>query len=437
MKVLLVGGGGREAAFALKLAAEGCAVFAVMPHANPTICDCAQAGGGAWKLADCNNAAAIADFAEEHGADYAFVSADEPLANGVVDGLLARGIRAIGGVAAATQIEWDKIYAMRLVQEVAPQLAPQFFVANSPAEAEAAIAKFAKNNAQVVVKPRGLTGGKGVKVMPQHLPSYEACLQYAKEAGKDGEEVLITEKLQGQEFTIMAFCDGEAMAFCPATCDYPYRFVGDEGPGTGGMGCYTAGAPELPFMTPQDTRQCHALMRAAAAALAARGRRFVGVLNGGFFITPNGPKFMEFNARFGDPEALNIMAVLKTPFSRVLPALWRGELAKLGALEFASESSVVKYVVAKEYPQASPQATEFAVDAAASAGGLQVALASATRAPAASEANRYVTLKKSRVLAVTGVGKNRGEVAKRINNAIERHIIKGNAALAYRPDIAL
>ncbi|MCE2497672.1 MAG: hypothetical protein J4F28_01520 [Nitrosopumilaceae archaeon] len=384
MKFLLVGGGGREASFALNLAGAatkpaGAAeiqsssgdgssrdaplVYAVMPHENPLIADCTRRSGGDYTIGNPSDPDTVLEYARLHSVDYAFVNADEPLANGVVDALVREGFKAVGGTKSATRIEWDKVYAMEMMSRLCPEYTPLYRVVRDERQLGDAISEFESRGMHLVVKPQGLTGGKGVKVMPEHLASYEECARYASELlGAHGgrQQVLLVEKLDGLEFTIMGLTDGTHLVMSPATYDYPYRLEGDRGPGTGGMGCFSD-CDTLPFLSDSDLEGCQTIMRRVIDDMRARGLGFTGVLNGGFFKTAGGIRFMEFNSRFGDPECLNIMSVLETPLSEVLARMWEGTLSG-DTVSFANKASVCKYLVAREYPSASPSASCFEVD---------------------------------------------------------------------------
>lgn len=436
-KIMIVGGGGREAAFAQNLAQDS-ALYALISHDNPTIIRCVQASGGAYAVGNPSDADAVLQFARQHRVDYAFVSADDPLANGVVDALCAGGVTAVGGSRDATRIEWDKVYSIGIMQDTCPEFTPFHVVVEAPEQVADALAQFRARGAEVVVKPQGLTGGKGVKVMPIHLPDYDAAAAYAHEllAGRAGEQVLLVEKLHGLEFTIMGITDGENLVMAPATYDYPYRLEGDEGPGTGGMGCFTAATPALPFMRQRDWDDCRTILqrvidRLRANCLREGGLAFNGVLNGGFFLTPDGIRFMEFNGRFGDPEALNTIPLLATPLSEMIADMAHGTLSS-ERVKFHAKASVVKYLVAKEYPDASPAALDFQVDEEAiAAAGLTTTYASCVAVEGAGS-DTYRTLKKSRVLALTALSDSISEGSEAINAAIDAHI-RGD--LHYRRDI--
>lgn len=429
MKFLIVGSGAREASFALQLM-NNTQLYGVIGHENPLIIDCIRQSGGEYVVGDADDPGTVLEFARRCNIDYAFVNADQPLANGVVDVLLENGIKAIGGTQAATRIEWDKIYAMDMMQKVCPEFTPFYIVVSDERSLSKALSEFKSRNLQVVVKPQGLTGGKGVKVMPVHLPTYDDCYQYAVSLlnGRPNESVLLVEKIDGIEFTIMGITDGRNLVMAPASYDYPFRYEGDVGPGTGGMGCFTTAEKKLPFMTDGDMSDCQNIMQRIVDEMRGAGLCFTGVLNGGFFKTPNGIRFMEFNGRFGDPEGLNVLSVLNGSLSDVLLHIWNGTVSD-DAITFVKKASVTKYLVAKEYPEHSSVATDFTVDVKSiEEMGIKAYFASSIRVGG----TRYRTLKKSRVVALGAVSDTIQKASDMVNEAIEKHI-HGN--LEYRPDI--
>jgi phosphoribosylamine--glycine ligase len=329
--------------------AEHSELYAFAGHLNPSLARCAAASGGKLQLGDVCDAQAVADFAREQAIDIAMVSADEPLEAGVVDALLAQGTRTVGPTRAGAEIEWNKAFARSLLSEVAPEATPRLRVVRAVAEVEQAIASF--GSTPVVVKPSGLTGGKGVKVMGPHLASHAEACDYARSllAGeKPSESVLIEEKIVGAEFTIQAISDGHTVVFPPSTYDYPYRFDGDEGPGTGGMGSLSSEQAILPFMTAAHYEQACSIVQRVIARLTAEGRRFNGVMNSGFFATARGVQVIEFNARFGDPECINIMSLFEGDWPSVMERICAAELTAAD-VPLSSEASLVLYLVSPDY----------------------------------------------------------------------------------------
>ncbi len=345
---MIVGNGGRESALALRMA-EHSEVHAFMGHANPSLVHHTAASGGSHAIGDVCDPQAVAAFAREREIDIAMVSADEPLAAGVVDALLAQGTRAVGPTRAGAEIEWNKAFARSLLAEVAPEALPIVRVVRAAEDVDGAIASF--DGAPVAVKPSGLTGGKGVKVMGPHLWSHADARDYALSLladSKPGESVLIEEKIVGAEFTIQAISDGRTVLFPPSTYDYPFRFDGDEGPGTGGMGSLSLASPTLPFMTARDYEVACSVIDRVIERLAGLGRRFTGVMNSGFFASADGVKVIEFNARFGDPECMNIMSLFRGDWAAAMEHICAGRLAAED-VPLREEASLVLYLVSPDY----------------------------------------------------------------------------------------
>jgi len=380
--------------------AEHSELYAFAGHANPSLLRYTDASGGLLQTGDVCDAAAVAAFAREHEIDLAMVSADEPLQAGVVDALLAQGTSAVGPTRDGAEIEWNKVFARELLLDVAPEATPRLQVVDSVARVDEAIASF--GDAPVVVKPSGLTGGKGVKVMGPHLASHADAADYARSLLADrrhGDEVLIEEKIVGAEFTIQAISDGSTVVFPPSTYDYPYRFDGDEGPGTGGMGSLTMPGPTLPFMSSAHYAQACSIVQRVIERLGAEGRRFTGVMNSGFFATADGVRVIEFNARFGDPECMNIMSLFEGSWPRVMRRICDGELAREDVV-LREDASLVLYLVSPDYalPSSTPPTPyEFELDVAAlEREGCEVFFASAVRVGE----NAYRTLGTSRAVAL-------------------------------------
>ena len=404
MRTLIIGHGGRESALAFRMAQHS-ELHAFMGHENPSLLASADASGGSHEIGDVSDPRAVAAFARAREIDIAMVSADEPLAAGVVDALLEQGIAAVGPTRAGAEIEWNKAFARALLAEVAPEAVPLLRVVHAPEEVREAIDSF--GSTPVVVKPSGLTGGKGVKVMGPHLADHEAAGEYARELlarAAPGDSVLIEEKILGAEFTIQAISDGKTTVFPAPTYDYPYRYDGDEGPGTGGMGSLSLADGTLPFLSEAQYRQACSIIQRVIERLGQLERRFTGIMNSGFFATSSGVKVIEFNARFGDPECMNIMSLFEGDWPYVMGHLAAGTLSTAD-VELRKEASLVLYLVSPDYALRMGEPYEFELDRAAleapdasGRAGCHVFFASAVQS--SEKENTYRTVGTSRAVAL-------------------------------------
>jgi phosphoribosylamine--glycine ligase len=349
MKVLLVGEGAREHVIAEKLAQDS-ELYAVMSRKNPAI---AQLSKKYW-IAKTTDPQAVAE-AIDVEIDLAFSSPDATLEAGVSDALKAKGILVASPTREASRIEWDKSYMRNLMEKYKIAGQPKHKVISADDE----VAEYINELGTVAIKPLGLTGGKGVKVSGDHFNTIEEKIAYAQELIKKDGSVLIEEKLIGEEFTLQAFCDGNELAFMPPVQDHKRAFKADTGPNTGGMGSYSTG-PFLPFMGQDDLDQAQDIMRMVIYAMKKEENPFTGILYGQFMLGEQGPKVIEFNARFGDPEAMNVLALLKTSLTDVFLSMADQNLEQP---EFSDQSTVVKYLVPEGYPGNSKKDEEVKVDA--------------------------------------------------------------------------
>jgi len=215
----------------------------------------------------------------------------------------------------------------------------------------------------VVLKPDGLTGGKGVLVQGEHFTTTEEAISRCEDILKEHPRVIIEERLDGEEFSLQCFCDGSTVIATPCVQDHKRRFPGDQGPNTGGMGSYSCPDHLLPFLQPEDVAMALDITQRVAAALRAEtGSSYKGIMYGGFMITGRGVKLLEYNARFGDPEAMNVLPLLETDFAAVCQAIVAGTLASC-PVAFAHQATVCKYAVPKGYglPPGHPDAASTSV----------------------------------------------------------------------------
>ena len=331
--VLLVGGGGREHAIARALAPD-CSLYAVAGNRNPGIVDLADG----FEQIDGTDAEAIVEYAEEIDATLAIVGPEAGLQAGVADELDAAGIYTFGPQAEEARIETDKAFQRQFMADNDIPGCPVFETFD---EMDAACAFIDDYDGDLAVKPVGLTGGKGVKVIGDQVTSEEAKA-YLQESDYEG--VVLEERLIGEEFTIQAFVADGDLRTTPAVQDHKRAYEGDEGPNTGGMGSYSDTGFQLPFMNEGDYEAAVDIIEQTVAAMPD----YKGVLYGQFMLTTEGPKVVEFNARFGDPEAMNTLPILETPFIDVLTAARDGD--DLPELDLSGEATVCKYAVPDGYP---------------------------------------------------------------------------------------
>ncbi|MDR3358631.1 MAG: phosphoribosylamine--glycine ligase [Desulfovibrio sp.] len=277
---------------------------------------------------------------------FAFVGPEEPLAAGVVDALEEMGIPCVGPKKKLAEIEWSKSFARELLTKHRIPGNPKYKIFRTPD----GIQDFLKELGAFVVKPDGLTGGKGVRIFGEHLHSFAEAESYARQILTLKRPVVIEEKLDGEEFSLQSFCDGTNVVDMPVVQDHKRAFEGDTGPNTGGMGSYSCADFGMPFLAGEDIREAGRINRAVAHALREEtGGAYKGILYGGFIATRDGVRLIEYNARFGDPEAMNVLPLLKTDFVAICEAVIKGNLDELD-VAFDRKFTVCKYVVPQGYP---------------------------------------------------------------------------------------
>ncbi|HNX47487.1 MAG TPA: phosphoribosylamine--glycine ligase [Methanomassiliicoccales archaeon] len=342
-KVLVVGGGGREHAIVEALIRDGATVYVAMKNHNPGIARSAQE----FKLLKETDVAKVAEFASSCGAEIAVIGPEAPLEVGLADELLKRGIGCVGPSQAAARLETSKRFSRRLLKKHNIPGNVAFGTFQDYDSAKLFVDDFP---GELVVKPEGLTGGKGVKVEGEHLEGKSGVLAYVKEVLEHkigGAGVVLEERLVGEEFTLQAFCDGRNVRGMPLVQDHKRAYDGDVGPNTGGMGSYTDADHLLPFVTDAERQKALEIMQRTIDAMREDGSPYRGVLYGQFMLTKDGPKVIEFNARFGDPEAMNVLTLLQNGFLDVCQGVADGKLSK--QVPFLKKATVCKYVVPAGY----------------------------------------------------------------------------------------
>lgn len=285
--------------------------------------------------------------------DLVIVGPEEPLAAGYVDSLHEMEIPAFGPPRSLAAIESSKSWARYLLESYDIPGNPRYRAFDSMEGMHAYMGELGS----FVVKPDGLTAGKGVRVLGEHLHSTEEALAYATEVLAGGHpRVQIEERLIGEEFSLQTITDGENVIHCPLVQDHKRAYEGDRGPNTGGMGSYSCADFSLPFLSDADVLQAHTISEKVIEALKKEtGQPYRGVLYGGFIATRDGVKLIEYNARFGDPEAMNVLPILDADFIDLCDAVANGRLGNV-SWSFRHKATVCKYIVPEKYPAKSPRA---------------------------------------------------------------------------------
>ncbi len=402
MKVLLIGSGGREHALAWALSA------------SPLLTKlyCAPGNAGIETVAECVPIAAmdfdkLVAFAQEKKIDFVVIAPDNPLVGGLWDRFEAAGIRASGPSAAGAILEGSKGFVKDLCREVGiPTAAYQRFRDAASAKA------FADTlGLPVVIKADGLALGKGVIIAETKADTAKAIdFMFEGGFGESSSEVVVEEFMQGEEASFFALSDGENVVPLVGAQDHKRAFDGDKGPNTGGMGAYSP-APVLPPSLEQIAMD--KFIKPTVAAMAARGRRYQGVLYLGLMITTDGPRLVEYNCRFGDPETQVMMMRLKSDLLTALLAMRDGQLRNFD-LRWSDDAALTVVMATKGYPGDYPKGSEIrGLDRASALEGVQIFHAGTARKDSKIVANG------GRVLNVTAIGKTVAEAQKRAYETVD------------------
>ncbi|HWR29079.1 MAG TPA: phosphoribosylamine--glycine ligase [Negativicutes bacterium] len=339
MRILVVGGGGREHALVWKLAQS--------PRVEKIYC--APGNPGIGEIAECvnipvDNIKALCGFAREHNVDLTVVGPEQPLTEGIVDYFREQGLKIFGPTQEAAQLEGSKTFAKERMKQYKVPTA-DFAVFSSATEARAYIEK---QGTGIVVKADGLAAGKGVVVAETAAEALAAIdeIMLKKVHGDAGKQVVLEERLIGEEASLLAFTDGTTVIPMVAAQDHKRVGDGDTGPNTGGMGAY---AP-APVVTPELLKQIQeTILQPMVDGLRNDGILYQGCLYAGLMITADGPKVIEFNARFGDPETQVVLPLLKADLVPILEACIDGTLAECN-VSWKNSAAVCVVVAAGGYP---------------------------------------------------------------------------------------
>ncbi len=340
MKILVIGGGGREHALCWAL------------HRSPSVEEifCAPGNPGIAEVADClpvsgSDIVEIADLAEKLHVDLTVVGPELPLSLGIADEFIKRGLPIFGPTRLAAQIESSKVFSKEFFWRHKIPTA-EATVCQSADEAKRAMKQYGY---PVVLKADGLAGGKGVLIIESAEDAKRALRLFFQERvfGAAGDRVIVEEFLRGQEASFLALFDGEACVPLPTARDYKKVYDGDRGPNTGGMGAHSPAGVLNAETASQVLRD---ILWPTLRGLQAEGRGFRGVLYAGLMVTESGPKVLEYNARFGDPETEVILPRVTSDIAEVLVAVARGGLERFLPLEVKNEACVGVVLASAGYP---------------------------------------------------------------------------------------
>ena len=345
MKILLIGNGAREHVIAETLKKnKETILYSYLKSKNPGIAALSED----FEIGNYNDLERIKNFAQKIKPDFAFIGPEEPLNNGVVDLLQELNIPSIGPTKNLAQLETSKSFTRNLLRKYKIECNPKFevFDKNNIEDAK----KFVDSLEKCVVKPDGLTGGKGVKVQGDHFKTNKEALEYCYDVLQTHPCVIVEEKLEGEEFSLQCLTDGKTVVATPPVQDHKRAFVDDRGSNTGGMGSYSCENHLLPFLTSLDVKNGLEITQKVAEALHKEtGEFYKGVMYAGLIKTKYGIRLLEYNARFGDPEAMNVLPLMETNFVDICNAIINQQLHKI-KIKFQNKATVCKYVVPKGYP---------------------------------------------------------------------------------------
>jgi phosphoribosylamine--glycine ligase len=419
MNILIVGSGAREHIIAktLKRSSTPCQLFCCGTSLNPGLKQITTQ----YASADITDVPAVLKLALQWQINLAIIGPEAPLEQGLADALTQHHILTVGPKKQLAQLESSKGFTRDLLAKHRIPGSPKYRYFENVTGVNDFLHELGEGN--YVVKADGLMSGKGVKVAGDHLHSIQEALQFCEQLQARGLTFVIEEKLIGQEFSLHSFCDGKQIIPMPLVQDHKRAFVGDKGPNTGGMGSYSDTNHRLPFLSTQDYDQALRINEAVMMALQKDcGESYRGILYGSFMATRDGVYLIEYNTRFGDPEALNLLSLLDSDFVALCYSLANGSLdAK--QVRFKPLATVCKYAVPLGYPDSPISNTPFHIDKVINKEQLYYA--------GVNEENGVLTATGSRTVAVVGIAPSIAEA----ESLAEAEINRIEGALFHREDI--
>ena len=416
MKILVIGSGGREHALVWKIAQS--------PRVEKVFA--APGNGGMGQLAECveiqsKDISSLVNFAEKNQIDLTVMGPELPLTLGIVDAFESRDLRIFGPSKKASEIEGSKVFAKGLMEQYnIPTGEFKTFT-----DRERAIGYIQERGAPIVIKANGLAAGKGVIVAKELDTALKAVEDFLVKRvfGYAGREIVVEEYLEGEEASVFAFTDGERILSTLPAQDHKPIYDGDQGPNTGGMGAYAPASYLDDLMLKRIEEE---ILKPAIFCLAEEGRPYKGVLYAGLIIAEEGPKVLEFNCRFGDPETQAILPLLETDLVEIMIAVCEGRLHQIN-LQWSNRSAVCVVLASKGYPGSYEKGKVIQ--------GLEEVQkmkdVSLFHAGTRTEDHKFFT-HGGRVLGVTGVGVDLEEAIQNSYSAVEKIHFEG---MGYRRDI--
>ena len=335
-RVLIIGSGGREHAIgnALRKSKHVVNIYTVGGWINPGLSQL-----GTCIIADITDNNVLIDIVKSNAIDIAVIGSEDQLEQGSVDALTAVGVFCVGPTRDQARLESNKVFGRSIIPD---QYNPRYRVYTSP------ITDLNNWGDEYVVKAVGLCGGKGVKLSGDHLATKDIAVEWCNELIEKDGEVLVEEKLFGEEFTILAFCDGKTIVNMPLVKDFKRLNDRDTGPNTGGMGCISWNGGSAPFLSDTDLATARQINRQVFEKIPG----YTGILYGSFIKTAVGVKVIEYNCRFGDPEAINVLELLQTDLVDIFISMKDGNLDELD-VKWSTDAIVTNYVTTPGYPNSS------------------------------------------------------------------------------------
>lgn len=417
-KILVIGSGAREHAIvrALDRSHKKKEIFCLASNMNPGIAELCNE----LLIGNFNDPEFVVNYANEINATLTIIGPENPLQNGVADALWSANVKVVGPKKNLAKLETSKAFTRDLFKEYKIQGQPQYQTFNS---LDGVIDFLNVLGENYVVKYDGLAGGKGVKVSGEHLHSHEEAIFYCQKLVNSGGTFVIEKKFIGEEFSLMSFCDGDTLKHMPAVQDHKRAYDGDTGPNTGGMGTYSDADHSLPFLTDDDITQAHEINKQTAYAVKDKfGEGYRGILYGGFMATANGVKLIEYNARFGDPEAMNVLSLLDSDFIAICTSIADGTLENVD-VKFENKATVCKYAVPEGYPDSPVKNQQINVSKIENPDGLFYASVDIQ--------NGKLVEAGSRTIAVVGIA----DTISNAENIAEKEVSSITGPLFHRTDI--